>query len=99
MRLRIFTYLPVDSSRYAMYHHRKRRSRREVPRLRKRLRSVREHHGMTQAQVADRVGISRHYYAEIESGRRRPSAPVMLQISAVLDADPRYLFADMMQSA
>ncbi|MDA7028651.1 helix-turn-helix transcriptional regulator [Bacillus sp. CLL-7-23] len=40
---------------------------------------------MTQKEVANRVGIKRPYYSQIESGTRRPSVQVAKKISDVLD--------------
>src|SRR5690606_6959025 len=49
--------------------------------------------GLTQAEVAERVGITQQHYSLIENGRRRPALDVALRIAATLDPDPRVLFA------
>lgn len=41
---------------------------------------------LTQAQVADKVGIKREHYTKIELGDSNPSLPVYLKIKDVLGA-------------
>lgn len=60
------------------------------------LAEVRARRGLTHQQVADAAGISRAFYTRIESGIRTPSLDVALRIAEVLDADPRELFADVL---
>ena len=62
--------------------------------MRTALRMARERKQLTQAQVAECVGISREYYVQLEAGQRDPSIRVAFRIGEVLDADPRWLFAD-----
>lgn len=41
--------------------------------------------GLTQEQVARKVGISRSYYSEIETGEKTPSGKTAKRISDVLE--------------
>ena len=66
--------------------------------MREALRNARKQQGMTQAEVAAAVGISRNYYTELEQGKGCPHAPVMLRIAQVLKADPMVLFADVLDA-
>jgi len=52
--------------------------------------------GLTQAEIASRVGITQQHYSLIENGQRDPALRVVLRIAEVLDADPRELFADVL---
>ncbi len=49
------------------------------------LKSKREAKQLTQSQVAEKVGIARESYTNIENGVRRPSVGVAQKIGAVLD--------------
>ncbi|MEC1824054.1 helix-turn-helix transcriptional regulator [Bacillus paralicheniformis] len=49
--------------------------------------SIRAQSKMTQEEVANRAGIKRPYYSQIESGVRRPSVQVAKRISEVMDFD------------
>lgn len=53
---------------------------------------------LTQEQVAEMVGIQRVYYLQIEAKQRNPALRVAFAIAEVLDADPRVLFADVMEN-
>lgn len=55
------------------------------------LRARREAAGLTQQQLADRLGVARPRIAEWESGTRNPSAAAMRGIDAAL-ADPRAVY-------
>jgi transcriptional regulator with XRE-family HTH domain len=48
--------------------------------------------GLTQRVLADRVAIKASHVAYIESGRRRPSLPLLERIATVLGLDRRELF-------
>lgn len=39
----------------------------------RRLRKLREKHGWTQVQFAEKIGLDRSYLADMERGRRNPS--------------------------
>ena len=47
----------------------------------------REHRGLTQQQLADKVGIQRAYLAEIETRRKSGSVKTLKATAAVLDVD------------
>nr|PZN59662.1 MAG: transcriptional regulator [Sphaerobacter thermophilus] len=64
--------------------------------MREALRNARKEQGMTQAEVAAAVGISRNYYNEIEMGRGCPHGAILLRLAKVLKADPMVLFADVL---
>ncbi|MCY7743687.1 helix-turn-helix transcriptional regulator [Bacillus paralicheniformis] len=49
--------------------------------------NIRAQSKMTQEEVANRAGIKRPYYSQIESGVRRPSVQVAKRISKVMDFD------------
>lgn len=53
----------------------------------KTLRSLREELGLSQQDVADRSGISRSYYTNIELGRKTPSLTVAHKIAQTLQTD------------
>lgn len=48
--------------------------------------------GLTQRALADQVAIKASHVAYIESGRRRPSLPLLERIATVLGLDRRELF-------
>lgn len=54
-------------------------------------REVRLQRGLTQAEVAERIGIAMEVYGRIERGVLLPSLPTFLGICHVLEADPRAL--------
>lgn len=66
--------------------------------MREALRQARIRLGLTQQQVAERVGISQNYYSEIENGKSCSMA-VGLRIAEILGVDPRVLFADLADEA
>lgn len=43
--------------------------------------------GMTQEEVAERIGISRSYYTQIENGTHNPSPVVGLRLSNFFDVE------------
>jgi predicted transcriptional regulator/transcriptional regulator with XRE-family HTH domain len=55
------------------------------------VRSVRRRRGLTQAQLASRLGVSPSYLNLIEHDRRRIPAPLLLRIAEVLELDLRAL--------
>ncbi len=59
-----------------------------------RIRRFRSERGLTQAALADRVGISASYLNLIEHGRRRVSAELLVRIATALDLDLRALGAE-----
>ncbi|ESX66875.1 XRE family transcriptional regulator [Mesorhizobium sp. LSHC420B00] len=50
--------------------------------------SLREAKGMTQAQVAEKLGRPQSFVAKYEGGERRLDIIEFLDVTAVLDADP-----------
>ena len=53
--------------------------------LGQRLRKFRDDHGWTQAELADRAGVSKPYLSELESGAgRRPSGQILLKLADAL---------------
>jgi len=59
-----------------------------------RIRAIRRQHGLTQAQLATRLGISASYLNLIEHNRRGLSAPLLIQLADVLQLDLRTLSQD-----
>lgn len=51
------------------------------------IRAAREKRGYTQAEVAELLGVSGSYYAYVESGQRKATLPMALNICTILDAD------------
>jgi transcriptional regulator with XRE-family HTH domain len=51
----------------------------------KRLRELREERGLTQEQLAFKVGLSREYLSRIEGGRRNVSLNVIERLSEALN--------------
>jgi transcriptional regulator with XRE-family HTH domain len=48
----------------------------------------RKHRGLTQDQLADRIGINRAYLSKIESGKRRYDQPFLEAAAEVLNCEP-----------
>ncbi len=57
------------------------------PRLSAKVRAVRRRAGLTQAKLAADLGISPSYLAQIESGRRALTAPVLIRLAQRLGLD------------
>ena len=51
------------------------------------MRAVREANGMTQAEVAEKLGISRNYLTMMETGERRISQRTAIAFCAVVNAE------------
>jgi transcriptional regulator with XRE-family HTH domain len=51
------------------------------------IRDARESKGLLQAEVAEEVGVSRSYYAYIETGKREIYFSLAINICRVLDLD------------
>lgn len=58
----------------------------------KRFKRVRMRAGMTQAQVAARMGAQRTYISKIEVGRNEPTLPLVLRLAGGLGCDVSALF-------
>lgn len=48
------------------------------------LKNERKKTGLTQKEVASRIGISRSYYSDIENGRTLPSSGILFRINDIL---------------
>lgn len=55
------------------------------------LRNAREKAGLTQLELANKVGITRAYYADVERGRYTPSLKVLSKLAKVLGIDLNFL--------
>jgi transcriptional regulator with XRE-family HTH domain len=58
-------------------------------------REAREQRGLTQAEVAVRIGVAMEVYGRIERGLLLPSMQTFLSMCHVLEADPRALLGRM----
>ena len=58
----------------------------------------RQRAGMSQWRLAREAGIDRSYMSRIESGQRRPSYPVLVQIARALSLDEAE-FDELLQAA
>lgn len=56
--------------------------------LRHYIREWRDHRGLTQEQMAERIGMSRAYLSMIESGKRRYDQPFLEAAAEVLRCQP-----------
>lgn len=55
------------------------------------IKKARKKAGMTQYRVADAVGVSRAYYADVERGRYTPSLKLLSRLAVLLDIDLNFL--------
>ena len=64
------------------------------------LRLVRVFHDINQSQLAERLGISRSYLSEIESGKKTPSIELLDKYSSIFDIPPSsiLLFSEKLES-
>ena len=60
----------------------------KTPYARHFIRAWRKHRGLTQAQLADRIGIDRSYLSNIETGRRRYDQPFLEAAADALRCAP-----------
>ena len=60
----------------------------KTPDARHFIRAWRKHRGLTQAQLADRIGIDRSYLSNIETGRRRYDQPFLEAAADALRCAP-----------
>lgn len=58
-----------------------------LKRIGSKLQAARKLKGLTQEQVADKVGITRSYYAQVERGERNPTTTVIMAIIDALGVD------------
>ena len=59
--------------------------------LRKRITETRESHGMNQAELAEKAGVTPAAISQIEKGSRVPTIPVLHRIANVLGVSLDYL--------
>jgi transcriptional regulator with XRE-family HTH domain len=57
------------------------------------VRELRQKRGLTQADLAARLGVPQSRISEIESGSRVPNLVTMLRLAAALDCKPTALLA------
>ncbi|MDE2464264.1 MAG: helix-turn-helix transcriptional regulator [Alphaproteobacteria bacterium] len=60
------------------------------------LQRIRLDQGLTQQQVADRLGRPQSFVAKYEGGERRLDVVEFVQVAQALDTDPRRLFAELL---
>ncbi|MDH7454443.1 helix-turn-helix transcriptional regulator [Luteimonas composti] len=60
--------------------------------MRNRVRELREAHGWSQAQLGERLEVSRQTINSIETGKYDPSLPLAFRIAAVFDATIESIF-------
>ena len=60
--------------------------------MRNKVKELRSQRGMTQEDIADRVGVSRQTIISIESGRYNPSIILAYKLSRLLSASIEELF-------
>lgn len=56
------------------------------------LKQFREEAGLTQKQMAEKLGVSESYYCQLENGKRRMSLQIALDIAAILRKTPNDIF-------
>ena len=56
-----------------------------------RIRELRKHKGLRQAEFASNVGITENYLSKIENGIKQPSLELLMNISLLLGASTDYL--------
>lgn len=62
--------------------------------MKNRIRELRISKGCTQTKLANDVGISRPYLADIEKGNSAPTTPIALAIAKELNSSVEYIFLD-----
>lgn len=55
------------------------------------IKAKRREGGLTQSELADKVGISRNYISDLENGRYIPSVKTLSKIASVLGIDLNFL--------
>ncbi len=56
------------------------------------LKEIRNRHGYTVQQLADKIGISKSYYSQLENRRRRLSYDMAAKIAKVFSMKPDQIF-------
>ncbi len=62
------------------------------------LEDARQTSGMTQQQVADRLGKPQSYIAKVEGAERRIDVVEFIALARALDIDPKVLFAELINA-
>ena len=60
----------------------------------KKLKEMRYKNGLTAREVAERVGISKAFYCQLENRKRRLSYETAIRIANVFNVKPDYIFYD-----
>jgi DNA-binding XRE family transcriptional regulator len=55
------------------------------------LRAIRNWRGLTQAEVADKAGLTQGYLSDLESGKREGAPATLRKIAEAMGVDPRML--------
>ncbi len=58
------------------------------------VRAWREYRGLTQAELARRIGVPKAYVSHIETGRRHPGPALLLKLARALDAPIEFLIEE-----
>lgn len=58
----------------------------------KKLKEIRYKNGLTAKEVAERIGISKAFYCQLENRRRRLSYETAIKIANVFNVKPDYIF-------
>lgn len=56
------------------------------------LKQLREEAGLTQKQIAEKLGVSESYYCQLENNKRRMPLQLALDIAAILNKTPNDIF-------
>ena len=59
-----------------------------------RIKERREQLGMTQRQLADKLGVTKSAICNYENGTSKPKEDVLLNVFKVLSVDPNYIYQD-----
>lgn len=76
---------------YTMFEIQTRQEVRNVKIVGKQIKEARKKCGLTQAQLAEKAGISRSYLADTERGSYNPSLKTLLKIAEVCNVDLNFL--------
>lgn len=79
-------YFSID---YNYVQHNKQKGARKIENL---VRKTRREQGITQAELARRVGITRPYLSDIENGKRQVRGELMIRIAVILGVKVEDIF-------
>lgn len=57
-----------------------------------RIKKIRKDHGMTQQELANRLGITQSYVAQIESAKKEPNCEILLKFALIFRVSLDYVF-------